>query len=133
MNAKIEIASVKVMRSYDYCHFEVTLSTSLSELEGNHDDKIKAVDDLRKDAARLTDKAVEQYKVAKSCAAKWEYQSQSDGERKERLTKLAAIIQEVPERERTPEEKGILKGIADEQYARRRYDYEDQWNDDSNF
>jgi hypothetical protein len=129
--ANIESASVKVMRSYDYCHFEVTLAVSLSEIEGNRDDKIAVVDDLRKDAARLADKAVEQYKIAKSCAAKWEYQSQSNAERKARLTKLAEIIQSVPERERTPEENGILKGIADEQYARRQYDYQDDFYEEN--
>ncbi len=54
------IASVKVMRSYDYCHFEVALSTQCSTMGG--------IDDLRKDAARLVDKAVAQYITAKEAA-----------------------------------------------------------------
>ena len=53
-------ASVKVMRSYDFCHFEVSLSSV-------NDGEISSVevDELRKEAARLADKAVEQYKIAK--------------------------------------------------------------------
>jgi hypothetical protein len=52
---KIEFGSVKVMRSHDYCHFEVVLTSS----EANTP---QLVDELRKTAARLADKAVEQYK-----------------------------------------------------------------------
>lgn len=60
---KIEMASVKVMRSHDYCHFEVSLTSS----EAN---KPEEVDALRKVAARLTDKAVRQYQIAKINASK---------------------------------------------------------------
>lgn len=59
---KIEIATVKVMRSYDYCHFEVCLSSSSASTPD-------AVDGLRKQAARLADKAVDQYRIAKNNAA----------------------------------------------------------------
>lgn len=122
----IDVAGAKVMRSYDYCHFEITLSTSLTGIEGNIDDRAKAVDDLRKQAARLADKAVEQYKIAKEWALKQAYSN--DTEKIERLQKLANEIRAaVPEHERTVEEKAILKALADERYAARQYDYQDDW------
>lgn len=129
MEPTIEVAGVKVMRSFDYCHFEVTLSTALQDVPPGTD-RFKAVDDLRKQAARLTDKAVEQYKVAKHWASKQDFQG---GDKKKRLEVLAELILSTPEHERTPEEKGILKGLADERYAARQYDYQDDWDsfDDS--
>jgi hypothetical protein len=64
----ISVASVKVMRSHDYCHFEVALSATIDDgLE-----RPVQVDELRKTAARLADKAVEQYKVAKLNAERLE-------------------------------------------------------------
>jgi len=50
-------ASVKIMRSYDYCHFEICLGT-------DEDIPLVDVDKIRKDAQRLVDKAVDQYKIA---------------------------------------------------------------------
>jgi hypothetical protein len=47
-------ASVKVMRSYDYCHFEVCLSLDKEMTLGE-------INNMRKDAARLADEAVRQY------------------------------------------------------------------------
>jgi hypothetical protein len=126
MDLNIEVAGVKVMRSYDYCHFEVTLSSSLADLpEGS--DRFKAVDDLRKQAARLADKAVEQYKIAKAASARMLH---SDSDRQARLLKIAEPSQEVPDHERTPEEKAILKAISDDRYAARQYDYQDDWHNE---
>ena len=51
-------ASVKIMRSYDYNHFECSLSSD-EEMDLND------VDDMRKECARLVDKAVLQYKISK--------------------------------------------------------------------
>ena len=42
-------ASVKIMRSYDYNHFEICLSDDCEDL--------KAVNELRKSAQRLADEA----------------------------------------------------------------------------
>ena len=108
-------ATVKVMRSHDYCHFEVSLSTDTANT-------ISEVDSLRKEAARLADKAVEQYKVAKSAAnrieafkSKWQLE----------------MANEVPESERTPEMKAIIKFHNDEAFRSRfTYDYEDDYNPD---
>ena len=62
---KITSATVKVMRSFDYCHFEIAMQIS-------NDTEVTAqeIDDARKQAMRLADKAVEQYKIAKEVANK---------------------------------------------------------------
>lgn len=115
-------ASVKVMRSYDYCHFEVNLgSTEPATLE--------TIDAMRKEAARLADKAVEQYKTARTvanirgCAAerlKWDKEEYE-------------AAKQVPEGERTPEQKAEVKRYEDNQYrASRCYDYEDDWSEAEN-
>lgn len=113
-------ASVKVMRSHDYCHFEVQLSSPFPV-------SIAEIDELRKKAARLTDKAVEQYKVAKQNAARIE------GERQQRLYKKFEIerYRLIPEGERTPEQQAAIKLYDDTQYqAWHRYDYQDDWEEE---
>jgi hypothetical protein len=113
-------ASVKVMRSYDYCHFEVALSTSGVA-------SIEEVDNLRKTAARLADKAVEQYKVAKENLEMQESHDRSASYIREE----AIAIEAKPETERTPEEQATLKAYNDHVFhANRRYNYEDDWQDD---
>lgn len=106
-------ASVKVMRSHDYCHFEVVLGfDQLATLE--------EVDALRKSAARLADKAVEQYKKAKSAA---EYRGNISDE-----YDLRRAL-EIPEGERSPRQKAIVKYHNDAAFrARFDYDYEDEWS-----
>lgn len=113
-------ASVKVMRSYDYCHFEVCLS---------EDDAINlnAVDDLRKDAMRLVDKAVEQYKTAKASESK-RLSHHSDAKRLK--AKAKAIKENFPKSEWTPDQKATIKMYEDHCFhASRIYDYEDHWSD----
>lgn len=56
---RYESASVKVMRSYDYCHFEVVLSLRETEKTFITADDVNS---LRIEAARLADEAVRQYK-----------------------------------------------------------------------
>jgi hypothetical protein len=125
MDLKIEIAGVKVMRSFDYCHFEVTLSASLSDLT-EEQDRVKAVDELRKQAARLADKAVEQYKIAKENARL----CGNDPFNLERLKREALQAEARPESERTPEEMAALKYLSDSYYQnRRRYNYEDDFRE----
>lgn len=108
----IQTASVRVMRSYDYNHFEVALTSSDATTP-------EQVDDLRKQAARLADKAIEQYKVAKEAA---ESVSQMESEYSR------AQAEKTPENERTPEQKAILKYHSDYVFASRfQYDYDDEW------
>lgn len=120
----IEIAGVKVMRSFDYCHFEVTLSGSLNGVP--EAERFKAVDEMRKQAARLADKAVEQYKVAKENAHLLE-QDPSD---LEHLRQRFGEILKKPESERTPKDKAIVKAIEDRAHrSRLRYDYDDDFEE----
>jgi len=112
---KIEFGSVKVMRSHDYCHFEVVLTSS----EANTP---QLVDELRKTAARLADKAVKQYQQAKRAAMRVERQ-QSD------LSWRKSLAEKTPEAERSPEQKADIKAYNDIQFAA-QFDYQDDWQDD---
>ena len=120
MNPTIETASVKVMRSHDYCHFEVCLSSSSANTP-------ELVDELRKTAARLADKAVAQYRIAKLNA------SRLLSEKCERsgVVDRAKRIEQTPEGERTVNQQAELKAFKDDLWAAgREYDYEDDWQDD---
>jgi hypothetical protein len=109
----IQSASVKVMRSHDYCHFEVCLSSSDA-------DTPQKVDELRKEAARLADKAVAQYRIAKAAATRLDNIKEPW-----RLEQA----QRTPEGERTPTEKAIIKYHADAAFAARfNYDYQDDYD-----
>jgi len=119
----VTTASVRVMKSFDYSHFEIALSASLN----SGDDVSKTTDDLRKTAARLADKAVEQYKVAKENAELM----LSDERERGRLFEMQRRIQEKSEGEHTPKEKAVLKAISDACHrSRLRYDYEDEWDEE---
>jgi len=111
-------ASVKVMRSYDYCHFEVALLVEPSAGLGDDD-----VNELRKRAARLADKAVEQYQQARKAADRI---AALDGAK---LHVKAAEAERVPEDARTPDHKAAIKAYADYCYHA-SYDYQDDWQDD---
>ena len=116
-------ASVKVMRSYDYCHFEVNLSTAtdtglLPEF----------VDNMRKEAMRLTDKAVEQYKTARKVE---DQKLRAKGGLSRLQRDVDWIEKNVPEDQRTPEQQAAIKAFQDYNFqAQFDYDYEDDWKDD---
>lgn len=111
--------AVKVMRSYDYCHFEIWLSKS-DELSLNE------IDEMRKEAARLVDKAVKQYTQAKNFY-NWKT---VDKYMRERMRKQSAEIRKITETDRTPEQKAILKSVDDlDFYLSREYDYQDDWDE----
>jgi len=120
MNPAIETASVKVMRSHDYCHFEVSLSSSSANTP-------ELVDELRKTAARLADKAVSQYCIAKANA------SRLLSEKYERAAVVARVmrIREISAGDRTVNQQAELKAFDDEKWSESRaYGYEDEWSDD---
>ncbi len=100
----IRTASVKVMRSYDYCHFEVVLSADIYPVLP-YEGALEQIDDLRKEAARLADKAVHQYKQAKA----WREDLWSREDAKRRAEIAMKIVREVPESEWTPEQKATDK------------------------
>ena len=109
------------MRSYDYCHFEICL--------GSDDNLTLAqVDDMRKDAQRLVDKAVDQYKLAKKYYESIEPLQYKQNE----LEKKVLIIKEnYPASEWTPEHKATIKALKDIKYKLSNpYDYYDDEEDE---
>lgn len=125
-NIPIDVASVKVMRSHDYCHFEVCLSTTLR----NQIDATGQVDELRKTAARLADKAVVQYQVAKENCSQIEQEERGLA----RLNEMLAEANAKPEEQRTPHDKAVIKWFSDQTFkARRHYDYEDDYEEPDKF
>lgn len=116
---------VKVMRSHDYCHFEVCLPLPYGvELCA---DQNQIVDGIRKEAARLTDKAVEQYKAMKVNLEL----GASDQYRLDMLTRERDEIEKIPEGERTTRQKAVIKFLQDRSFSRRRYSYQDDWEEES--
>ena len=58
-------ATVKVMISHNYNHFEASIA-----LENDGGLSLKDIDDARKDCCRICDKAIKQYNDAKSIQSK---------------------------------------------------------------
>lgn len=107
-------ASVKVMRSYDYCHFEVNLGTDepLDEC---------GVDDMRKTAATLADMAVEDYKKMKSHEANASSRQRDKAAKKQQID----FIKGKPEGERTINEVAILNASEDAAFWANQ---DDEWD-----
>lgn len=119
-------ASVKVMRSYDYCHFEVALSTDEPvDLDG--------VNELRKRAALLVDEAVRQYRIAKEKERGRDSVEYRVSPMIERIARLKAK----PVDELTPEEAALLRQSAERQfwadYEQDDYCYQDDPERDHHF
>jgi len=119
------------MKSFDYSHFEVTLSAQSGNVATATDGSAKIIvpgeltlediDGLRKEAARLADKAVEQYKRKKKAlevGLSYTYRNLCDE---------AAKIEQMPEQERSEEHKAILKKVGDLRHQA-KYDYEDRYD-----
>src|SRR5574343_1559938 len=107
METKIKNASVKVMLSYDYSHFEASMS-----LENDNGLTVKEIDAPRKDCQRLSDKAVAQYKNAKAQAAQ-----RNDGQYKMKNFEAECIkIKAKDEHDRTLKEIAMLKQYENENW-----------------
>lgn len=123
METIIKSASVKVMLSYDYSHFEASMS-----LENDNGLSVTDIDNARKNCQRLADKAVAQYKTAKEYAAKrtdGKYQMQNFQDQCEKI-KLK------DEHDRTLKEIAMLKQYEKENWeAQFEYDYD--YEDDDNY
>ena len=123
MDTVIKSASVKIMLSYDYSHFETAMS-----VENESGLSITDIDKARKDCQRLADKAVSQYKKSKEMAS-----LRTDGEYKmQNFESQCKRILEKPEGERTINEVAMLKEYQDEEWRTRFY-YEYDYNDDENY
>ena len=110
-------ASVKVMRSYDYCHFEVALS---SDQEMTLDE----VNGLRKQAAILVDEAVREYRIAK----KREDSRQRFEWDKERAVERATKLREKPPSEWSIDEAAFMRSYEDKEFWR-DFESEDYYYD----
>ena len=118
-------SSVRVMRSYDYCHFEIALERECNTLED--------VNTLRQEAAILVDEAVRQFIVAKA--------KESTRLRKESETRLALervkYVETIPQSEWTVEQAALMKAYNDksfwDNYKEEQYDYWDDSETDHHF
>lgn len=119
MDTIVKSASVKVMLSYDYSHFEASM-----QLENESGLNIHDIDQARKNCQRLADKAVGQYKTAKEAASK-----RSDGVyQMQNFEAACKKIAEKDEHDRTIKEIAMLKQYKDENWRAQfayAYDYDD--------
>ena len=125
LTKKVDTASVKVMNSYNYCHFEVQLALHGDDREITLAD----VNELGKEAQRLVDERIRQYKKkAEDVSRKYGVK-----EERQRLASQARNIRQmVPESERTPEQMAILKELEQWDWNERwqPYCYDDDWQRD---
>lgn len=123
METKIKTASVKVMLSYDYSHFEASMS-----LENDNGLSVKDIDEARKSCQRLADKAVGQYKTAKQAAA-----NRSDGQYKmASFENECKRISAKDEHDRTLKEIAMLKQYENEKWQE-QFDYNYGYDDDDEY
>ena len=123
METIIKTASVKVMLSYDYSHFEASMS-----LENESGLTMQEIDDARKKCQRLADKAVGQYKKAKEMAS-----NRSDGEYQMRnFQEQCERIKAKDEQDRTIKEIAMLKQYEDENWQA-QFDYDYDYDDDNEY
>jgi hypothetical protein len=116
--------TVRVMLSYDYNHFEVCLGVPDEATLGE-------INDVRKNAMRLCDEAIRQYKIAKELAAQ-----RNDGAcaMKNFEADCTRIKQKDPQ-DRTIKEIAMLKQYEDEEWRSQfkyDYDYDDDYEPDWN-
>ena len=123
MKTKIKNASVKVMLSYDYSHFEASMS-----LENDNGLELNEIDSARKDCQRLADKAVGQYRKAKEMAALRTDGKYQIGNFEDQCKRIA----EKSENDRTLREIAMLKQYEDEDWQSQfKYDYD--YDDDEEY
>lgn len=123
METIIKTASVKVMLSYDYSHFEACVS-----VENESGLSLKDIDEARKNCQRLADKAVGQYKTAKNQAAK-----RSDGQYQlQNFETECKRIKAKDENDRTIREIATLKQYENENWQA-QFDYTYDYDDDGEY
>jgi len=123
METIIKSASVKVMLSYDYSHFEASMS-----LENETGLTSQEIDEARKRCQRLADKAVNQYKKAKDMAAK-----RTNSEYYMTAFEVnCRSIQAKDAQDRTVEEIAMLKQYEDENWQA-QFDYPYDYDDDDDY
>lgn len=104
------------MLSHDYSHFEASIT-----LENDKGLTLKEIDETRKNCQRLADKAIGQYKTAKSEAVK---QTATSYERQQLEKEVREIKVNKPEDQWSVLEKAKVKALADYKHQT-MYDYND--------
>jgi hypothetical protein len=126
-------ATVKIMLSHDYCHFEIskTIEAEKVLIHGEDGHLTSAqhltqedIDNARKDVQRLADKAVGQYKKAKNEASK---SAVIESERLQ-LRREVSQIKIKPEEEWSIYDKAKVKALQDYDHnAMYNYDDDSSW------
>ena len=111
-------ASVKVMLSHNYNHFETSII-----LENEEGLNTEEINEARKDCMRLCDKAIIQYNQAKHAANKLCGLDEARKTLSIEVDKLRAKDGEL-----TPEEKAKIKTLEDYNWNK-QFDYEDGFDD----
>jgi len=119
---KVTSATVKIMLSHDYNHFE---SSMMLVNEGGV--TTTEIDNARKDCNRLCNQAIEQYKIYKRCETK----SISLANQKIRLQNEVKEIESRPKKSWSVEEQAKVKALADHNWNQYHYDFEDDFDFDN--
>jgi hypothetical protein len=114
-------ATVKVMLSYNYNHFEASIA-----LENEDGLEVKDIDDARKDCNRLCDKAIIQYQQAKTI----ENKRANKVNEKRQLEREVAEIKQKDKSTWTVVEKAKVKALEDHDWNL-QWDYDDDWDEDN--
>ena len=114
-------ATVKVMLSYNYNHFEASIA-----LENEDGLEVKDIDDARKDCNRLCDKAIIQYQQAKTI----ENKRANKVSEKRQLEREVAEIKQKDKSTWTVVEKAKVKALEDHDWNL-QWDYDDDWDEDN--
>jgi hypothetical protein len=109
------------MLSYDYNHFETILSAPDEATP-------KDMNELRKEATRLCMEAIRQYRAVKTRTA----EAECNRYRAKEIAKEADEARKVPEGERTPEQKAVIKADDDLDFAY-QHGYVDFDDDDERY
>lgn len=112
-------ATVKVMLSHNYNHFEASIA-----LENESGVSVEDIDNARKDCNRLCDKAIKQYNVAKLMESK---RASLSNERRNLEHEVAEIKQKDKETWSVIE-KAKVKALEDHNWNI-QWDYDDDSND----
>lgn len=119
MSTIIKSAAVKVMLSYNYNHFESSMT-----LENESGVSVADIDNARKDCQRLCDKAIKQYDIAKQVANR---QISLKHERAN-LESEVARIKQMPKETWTVTDKAKVKALEDHNWEL-WFDYQDDYDD----
>jgi len=107
--------SAKIMRSYDYCHFEISMDDDVDSVVAD-----SATNSLRLRAARLVDKAVEDYKKLKA----FEVKRSNSAFEMQLIRNEVSEISKLPEELRTDLQKAKVKTLSDYDHQK-QFEYEE--------